>query len=242
MGLFSMIVNNFLIIHEHFLSVYTYTYIVYDISVSVTICVFKEGRVMKSDDILNTLLSQGNGVFLASEATELGLSRTQLSRMVKSGMLERSDYGVYIKAGEMDDELYSLQKRAKKIIYSHETALFLHRLTERTPFIYSITVPSGYKPSENIKDKCKVYYIKQDLIEVGKIEIPSGFGHQITSYDMERTICDVIRSRNKIDSQIVIDALKFYSVRKDADLNKLFHYAKQFRIDKLLYQYTEVLL
>lgn len=197
---------------------------------------------MKSIEYINRLLNLGNGVLLTSDAEKAGISRMQLSRMVKNGILVRSERGVYVKDYEIGDELYSIQKRAKKIIYSHETALFLHRLTDRTPFRYSITVPSGYKPSQHIKNKCKVYYIKQNLMDLGKIELPSGFGHLVISYDTERTICDVLRSRNKIDNQIFVDALKNYFTNKNMNLNRLENYAQQFNVFELLRQYLEVLL
>lgn len=191
---------------------------------------------------INDLLQRGNGIFFTSEAGRIGISRAQLSKMVENGILERTGRGVYIKAGGLDDDLYSLQMRVRKIVYSHETALYLYSLTDRTPVRYSITVPSGYKPSEGIKNKCKIYYIKPDLTELGKTDMPSGFGHQITTYNMERTICDILRSRSRIDSQIFTDALKRYSTRRDMDLNKLYGYASKLSVHKLLRQYLEVLL
>ena len=198
--------------------------------------------ITDSTHLVNQLLNQSNGVLLASTAIKSGLPRSQLSRFVELGVLERTDWGVYIRAGELDDELYSMQQRAKKIIYSHETALFLHGLTDRTPFRYSITVPSSYKPSQLIKDKCKIYYIKQDLADLGKVELKSNIGNKIAVYDIERTICDIIRNRSKLDKQIFTDALKKYAVRKDSDLYRLNDYAQQFRVYKLLRQYMEVLL
>jgi len=191
---------------------------------------------------INELLQCGNGVLLTSEAEKAGIPRKQLSKLVRNGVLERTERGVYVKADGMDDVLYSLQKRAGKIVYSHETALFLHNLTDRKPFRYSITVPSGYKPSESIKSRCKAYYVKSDLIDLGKIELPSGFGHYVVVYDMERTICDTARSRSRIDVQMFTEALKNYSNRKEMDLNKLNIYAQQFGVHKLLRQYLEVLL
>jgi predicted transcriptional regulator of viral defense system len=135
-----------------------------------------------------------------------------------------------------------MQRRAKKIVYSHETALFFHGLTDRTPLRYSITVPASYKPSDAVKSICKIFYIKEDLISLGKEEIPSGMGHQITSYDIERTLCDIVRSRNKLDHQIFIEALKGYARRQDKDLDRLAEYAMQFGVLRLLRQYMEVLL
>jgi predicted transcriptional regulator of viral defense system len=194
------------------------------------------------DNSVATLLNQGNGLFLTSTAEQAGIKRWQLSVLVKDGLLERADRGVYIEAGGLDDTLFSMQQRAKKIVYSHETALFFHGLTDHTPLKYSITVPASYKPSDTIKSVCKIFYVKENLIDLGKKEMPSGMGHHITSYDIERTLCDIVRSRNKLDRQIFIEALKGYVQRQDKNLARLAHYARHFGVLQLLRQYMEVLL
>jgi hypothetical protein len=61
-------------------------------------------------------------------------------------------------------------------------------------------------------------------------------------YDVERTICDVIRNRNQMDVTIVIDAVKNYVKRKDKNIPKLMEYAKILKVDKILRKYLEVLL
>jgi predicted transcriptional regulator of viral defense system len=192
--------------------------------------------------IVKKLLSHGKGMFTTSEAVEAGLNRQQLTSFLKTGVLERAERGIYISLGGLDDALFWMQQRAKKIIYSHETALFLHRMTDRTPIQYSVTVPSSYKASEALKKSCKIYYIKQDLIDIGKTQNPSGMGHTIITYDLERTLCDIIRSRNKIDSQIVIETVKQYSQNKNKDLHRLFMYAEKFKIGKIIHRYLEVLI
>jgi predicted transcriptional regulator of viral defense system len=191
---------------------------------------------------LAALLNQGNGLFLTSTAEQAGIKRWRLSALVKDGSLERTYRGVYIESGGLDDTLFSMQQRAKKIVYSHETALFFHGLTDRTPLRYSITVPASYKPSASIKSLCKIFYVKENLIDLGKKEMPSGMGHQIISYNIERTLCDIVRSRNKLDHQIFIEALKGYAHRQDKNLARLAEYARQFGVLQLVRQYMEVLL
>jgi predicted transcriptional regulator of viral defense system len=188
------------------------------------------------------LLSREKGIFAASKAAEVGLNRQQLADFVKSGILERAERGIYVSSGGLDDALFWMQQRAKKIVYSHETALFLHRMTDRTPIRNSITVPSSYKASVALKKNCKIYYIKQDMVDLGKIEKSTGMGHTVFTYDLERTLCDVIRSRNKMDGQVVIEAIKAYAQSKEKDLHRLYKYAESFSIEKILYQYLEVLL
>ena len=193
-------------------------------------------------EITYHLLSQGNGMFLASHAAEAGVHRQQLANFVKHGVLERVERGVYVSPGDLDDALFWIQQRAKKIVYSHETALFFHRITDRAPLRYSVTVPSSYKASTALKKSCKIYFIKQELIDLGKTEKPSGMGHTVDTYDLERTLCDVVRSRNRIDEQIVIGALKQYAQTKSKDLHRLYMYARKFGIEKILHRYLEVLL
>jgi len=197
---------------------------------------------MKCKELVEQLLEQGNGLFMAQTAAAAGLCRGHLSALVKEGLLERPERGVYVRPGNLVDEPYTFQRRARKIVYSHESALFFHRMAERALLRYSITVPSSYKPSNALKEVCKIYYIKQDLADLGKMEMPSGMGHMIIIYDVERTICDIVRSRNKIDSQIFTGALKSYARRRDKNLRRLFQYAGIFGIARLVRQYMELLL
>jgi hypothetical protein len=80
------------------------------------------------------------------------------------------------------------------------------------------------------------------LLEVGKITGTDSYGNEIPVYDLERTICDIIRSRSRIEAQDITQALKSYVKRKDKDLNRLMTYAKLFRVDRIVRNYMEVLL
>lgn len=61
-------------------------------------------------------------------------------------------------------------------------------------------------------------------------------------YDLERMVCDLVRSRRNIEIQNFNMAIKSYLQRNDKDLNRLMRYAKAFRIEKIIRQYIEVLL
>lgn len=61
-------------------------------------------------------------------------------------------------------------------------------------------------------------------------------------YDLERTICDLFRSRNSIEIQEFNAVLKAYLARKDKDLNKLMEYSKLFHIKNIIQKYMQVLL
>lgn len=138
--------------------------------------------------------------------------------------------------------MYAAQQRRPKIIYSHETALFLHDLTDRDPIGYSVTVPTGYSAVRLREDGFTVYTIKRELHEVGVSEMETMFGHTVRVYGLERTICDCLRNRNKMDIAVLTDAIKCYVKRKDKNLNTLMKMAETFRVVKPLRSYMEVLL
>ena len=163
-------------------------------------------------------------------------------KLCKEDRIHRIVKGQYILPDDMEDELLSISKRSTQIIFSHETALFLHGISDRTPFEHTITAPSGCIPSAAIKAECKVYYIKPELFDLGKTELKTPAGNLVPCYDLERTVCDVIRSRNKLGTETFLAALKLYAANPKKDLNKLNSYAKKMRVANILRQYLEVLL
>ena len=85
-------------------------------------------------------------------------------------------------------------------------------------------------PSRAIRDECKIYYIKPELFELGRTTLKTPYGNTVLAYDLERTICDCVRSRNKMGSETFLAALKAYAARKDKNLNLLYDYATKLRI------------
>jgi hypothetical protein len=67
-------------------------------------------------------------------------------------------------------------------------------------------------------------------------------GNPIRVYDKERSICDIYRSKSRMDIQIVVQAMQRYAKRKDADFTKLYQYAKLLRVEKPITQALEILL
>ena len=191
---------------------------------------------------LTTIAEMHGGIIETKIAEQQGISRAMLSKLYKEEKIQRIAKGQYILPDDIQDELFSISRRSRKIIFSHETALFLHGISDRTPFEHTVTAPSGCIPSVEIKSECKVYYIKPDLFELGKTSLKTPAGNDVPAYDLERTICDVIRSRNKLGTETFLAALKLYAASSKKDLNKLNSYAKQMRVANILRQYLEVLL
>ncbi|MDD5371692.1 MAG: type IV toxin-antitoxin system AbiEi family antitoxin domain-containing protein [Anaerolineaceae bacterium] len=191
---------------------------------------------------VRAILKDQHGLVLTSNLVNFGIPRTYLSILVRKGEIQRISRGVYSAANELMDEMASIQARYKVAIYSHETALYLLGLTDRTPLFYSVTVPAGYNASALKASAAKVYFVSRRIYRFGLITTKSPHGNDIQTFNLERTICDVLRSRNQLDVQFVNEALKKYAVHKDRNIDQLYEYAKQFRIQKIVRDYIEVLL
>lgn len=191
---------------------------------------------------LEKLIQKQHGTVLSSDLDLYEIPRTYLQMMVADGKLERVDRGIYVSTDAIEDEMYSMQTKYPKLIYSHETALYLHGLSDRTPFEYSASVPSGYKVVGSMAERFKIYYIKKELHELGLETMKSSHGNPIRAYDVERTVCDLIRSRSRIDVQILNDALKRFVQLKSADHSILLEYARKLKVESVLKSYLEVLI
>ncbi|MBR5348639.1 MAG: type IV toxin-antitoxin system AbiEi family antitoxin domain-containing protein [Lachnospiraceae bacterium] len=197
---------------------------------------------MDINDIIKTLAKRHGGIISTKVAGENGISRMQLTNLCKNKVIDRIARGQYVLADDMQDELLSLSIRSGNLIFSHETALFLHGISDRVPSVYSITYPTGKVPSSVLNEECKVFYVKPELFNMGKTELITPMGNRISGYDLERTICDVVRSRSRVGTETFYTALKMYASRKDKDLNRLYAYAKRLHVEKIISEYMEVLL
>ena len=193
-------------------------------------------------EIIRHRLKDQNGILLTSDLATLGIPRTYLSILEKNGEVRRVSRGIYSAANYMVDEMAALQSRYRRAIYSHETALYLLNLTDRTPLFYSLTVPAGYNATSLKVSGAKVYFVNHSLWLLGLITMKSPHGNDIKTFNLERTICDVVRSRNQMDVQFVNEALKKYVSHRGRNIDRLYDYATQFRVQKIIREYIEVLL
>jgi predicted transcriptional regulator of viral defense system len=198
----------------------------------------KENPIEKIRDILK----DQNGILSTSDLTSYEIPRTYLSILEKNGEIRRISRGVYSATNYMIDEMVSIQLRYKGAIFSHETALYLLELSDRTPLFYSMTVPAGYNATSLKAGGTKVFFVNRGLYLLGSTTMKSPHGNDIKTFNLERTICDVLRSRNQMDVQFVNQSLKKYVLHRDRNIDQLYNYAVRFKIQKIVREYIEVLL
>ena len=206
-----------------------------------TIKVLGDGFMSKNDLVME-LIEKNNGVITSFEAKAKGINNKTLQRMEKLGQIERVEHGLYMDPNQMEDEYFLTLYRCKKGIFSHETALYFHELTDRTPFQIMMTIPSGYNTRLlKDKEKYKFFYVVEELHSIGKIIMETPYGHQVYVYDKERTICDCLKKKEQLDGDLVTEAVKRYLKTPGTDYAKLIKYAEVFNIKDLVRKYLEVL-
>ena len=197
---------------------------------------------MNRQEQLDKLLAEGDGILQTSAVIAAGVTKPVLYQYIRQNNLEQAAHGIYVSKDAWVDGMYLLHLCCAPAVFSHESALFFHDLTDREPSPYSVSVQRGYSPTRLKADGITVYTVKKELYPIGITSAKTPFGHTVPTYDMERTICDLIRCRNDTEAQIFQDALKRYTKRTDKNLSTLMRYAAQFRVKKVLRQYLEVLL
>ena len=191
---------------------------------------------------LDRLLTEHDGMLQTAQVIASGIVKPIFYEYVKEKNLQQVAHGIYVSEDAWVDALFLLHLRCNQAVFSHESALFFHDLTDREPSKYSVTVRRGYSPTRLKAEGLSVYTMKPELFDVGLSSGQTPFGHTVPVYDMERTICDLLRSRSRIEIQTFQGALKAYARRKDKNLRALMQYAGMFKVEKILRQYLEVLL
>ena len=191
---------------------------------------------------LDRLLTEHDGMLQTAQVIARGIVKPIFYEYVKEKNLQQVAHGIYVSEDAWVDAMFLLHLRCNQAVFSHESALFFHDLTDREPSKYSVTVRRGYSPTRLKAEGLSVYTMKPELFDVGLSSGQTPFGHTVPVYDMERTICDLLRSRSRIEIQTFQGALKAYARRKDKNLRALMQYAGMFKVEKILRQYLEVLL
>ena len=204
----------------------------------------RESRVIVMTDkkIIKELLeASADGTITAEQVTAAGLHRSVLQELVDSGELYRFGRGLYVRCNAWEDDFYLLQRKYGRGIYSHDTALYLLGYSDRTPSRYMMTFPKGYNSLSLKQENILIKRVVRQNYSLGVIEAESPSGNPLRIYDLERTLCDILRGSGS-DIQVITGAMKRYAAFRDKDIYKLLQYAEQLRVKPKVLRYMEVLL
>ena len=209
----------------------------------VSIKVNREKRIlMGATEAIINMAKENNGTVTTAMVVTAGFSRGNIKYLVDKGMIEKSARGVYILPEVWEDEIFNLQNRFKRGIYSHETALFLWDLTDRTPNRYQMTFPMNYNLTKPKEENIRCVQCKKEIYDLGIEEVTTPGGNAVRAYSVERTLCDILRTHSRVDIQVVTEAFKRYATNSQKNVPVLSEYAKLLKVEIKLRSYLEVLL
>lgn len=200
---------------------------------------------MKTDNDINQMSPVGRyrrlldamgatGSIGTREAARMGISRGLLSKWVQAGKVCRVARGVYQAPGAVADDLEILFQLAPRAVLSHESALYFRGMSGRCPVRHSITLPTGTNPPRAFAGRVKAYYVKEEWLGAGAGRVRTPSGALVPCYDAERTLCDILRSRGRIDEETLNDALRRYAAAADKDLHRLAEHARLLGIGRVV--------
>ena len=187
------------------------------------------------------IMKKNNGIITSSQLEAYGIPRIYLSKMVKKNIIERIERGIYVTKDFKYDEYYLFQLKYPKAIFSYNTALYFYEMTERTPIKMDVSISKNYNP-HRFKDIVNVYRINDELFEIGIVEKKSPQGMKVRTYNLERTVCDIIKDKNSIDIEIRNKAIKKAIKSKEFNASKMFEYAKKMNIYDKVKNYMEAII
>ena len=199
----------------------------------------KEFKTKSNIEIIEELMKANNGYVTSKLISELGIHRMYLNIMKEKGIIEKVGNGIYIDSKKIEDSYFTFNLELPNIIYSHMTALYFHGISIKAPDNKcDITVPNNYF-NYKLKNH-NVFYVDKDIYNMGLTEIETPYGNKVRVYDIERCICDIIRSKNRMDLEHIKYSIRSYIKRKDKNIKKLSEYAEKLGIKEEVMNYIEI--
>ena len=183
-----------------------------------------------------------SGMITTRDIVKNNQSKAEFYNYLRKNDFEQVSRGIYAAKDAWVDPLLIAHMRCPKAVISHDAALHYYGLVDREPSAPTLTIYSGYNTSRLKEAGYKVFFVKKEYLDAGKDEVVNFDGNTIPMYNLERTMCDLVRNRSSFDIQDFNAAIKAYARKKEKNLTKLFEYAKMLRVENLMRSYMEVLL
>lgn len=179
-------------------------------------------------------------VFRTKDLNEQGISNYEISKMLEEGLLSKVYQGVYSLSDLSKIKLSDINVIVENGIISLVSAAAYYKLTTGEEGKITITLNREQKPPKLPYELFCYYYTASKFYEVG-LDVIDQDGRQIKIYDMERTVCDIVKHRSKYDLALVRKVISNYLLREDRDIAKLKAYAQELRVYNILQQYLDIL-
>ncbi|MEI6697341.1 MAG: hypothetical protein WCO13_14900 [Bacteroidota bacterium] len=190
-----------------------------------------EELFVQNKGYLTSKLIRGNRSLYYQLKTMLA---TEKVVQIKRGLYRHVDFAEEASWGETC-------KIAPQAVICLFSAWRFYELSTQTSTVIHVAIPAKVKVLLPNYPPIKLYYWNKRFYETGIIETTYN-EDEITIYDIEKSVCDAIRYRNKVGADITSEVLRNYLKRKDRNLDKLTKYAQNMRIEPVLNQYLSMML
>lgn len=191
---------------------------------------------------LKKMLITNNGYITRKQVDSHEIPSWFLSDFVRKQGLVKIDKGFYAVENWIRDDYLIFQYKYPKFIFSYVSALFLHELTDHLPDYFEVTGPKNYRPFSPTPSVIIHTDSHNESYRLGVVKVKTVLGHLVECYDMERTICDIIKHSKKLDAEIYGKALRLYAKSKDKNIRNLLQYAQALKIENKVAELMTVVL
>lgn len=197
---------------------------------------------MTKEQELKKVFDANGGYITASDARKMDISSFFITKFVRDNKLIRIDRGFYASEQWPIDGYLVFQSRYPQYVFSFYSALALNKLTDKIISWKEVTAPNGYHPFKTKRDDVVAHIERnKDVYALGITTATTIYGNEVRCYDAERTVCDIIKNRSKIDGETFVKAIHFYNEKKEKDDSLLMKYASALGIEKEVYEIIEVI-
>ena len=190
------------------------------------------------------LFRKHGGILRTAEARRLGIHPRTLYAMRDSGALEQISRGLYRLADLpplSNRDLVTVALKVPQSVVCLISALAFHELTTQIPHTVDIAMPRGTRRPRLAYPPLRVFWFSGPAWSEG-IQTYQIDSTPVRIYDPEKSLADSFKYRRKIGLDIALDALKHYHQHHSFDANRLLHYARICRVEKVIRPYLEALL
>lgn len=171
----------------------------------------------------------------------IGFNNYSINKLVTERILERVSRGKYVLQDSQESEYFLIQQIIPTGIICLFTAATLYNYTTHIPQEYNLAIKSNYYPTLPKYPPIKLYYWRKTQYELG-IKSESFDDSKVNIYDKEKTVCDFLKLRKKMDSNIVNEIVRAYLDDEERNLVKLNIYSKKLKIESVVTKYLDILI
>lgn len=182
-----------------------------------------------------------NGGFISSADAKKASLYNQLLYETRTGRIVRVRRGVYAINDGLAKQMIDVETLVPCGVLCLYSAWSFHELTTQIPQAYNIAVERSRRITLPDFPPIELSFMSQKAYELGVKEfVVDGF--KVKIYDLEKSVCDAIKYRNKIGLDVSSEIFKSYLSRKDRDITLLYEYASQLRVEKKIDELIKFML